>query len=308
MRTEQLKYLLEVTSCGSISAAAKRLYINQTTLSAAIQSIETELGGKLFQRTAKGVVLSAFGEQAMPKIQEMADQYESLLLMEGGNAQAPAQIHVCISSCACHFWSIHLSETLRQRNFKTRLVVHESSGNRVFPTVAEGKAAIGIGGCFERKISLLQEEAAKSDLIVEPLYLEVPYIYVSKDSPLAQEKVLACGSLGNYQMALNDCCLDRFYSGRFSKIISQLSVFSSMETAKDAVRRSDMFCILPEIAFEGQPEDKLVAVPMAEAEEESFFSYIIHRRPEDMNPAEQAVVDSVKAWCREHRSLESGPQ
>lgn len=61
MRTEQLKYLLEVTSCGSISAAAKRLYINQTTLSAAIQSIETELGGKLFQRTAKGVVLSAFG-------------------------------------------------------------------------------------------------------------------------------------------------------------------------------------------------------------------------------------------------------
>lgn len=308
MRTEQLKYLLEVASCGSISAAAKQLYINQTTLSAAIQAIETELGGKLFQRTAKGVVLTPFGDSVMPKIQEMADLYASLLLMEGGNAQFPAQIHVCISSCACHFWSLHLAETLRQRGVRTRLIVHESSGNQVLPTVAEGKASIGIGGCYYRKLSLLEEQAEKSRLIVEPLYLEVPYIYVSKDSPLAQEKVLSCREMGNYHMALNDCCLERFYSGQFAKIISQISVFSSLEIAKDAVRRSDMFCIMPAIAMEGQHEDNLVAIPMAEADEESFFSYIIHPRPGEMNPAELAVVESIKQWCSENRPTDSSPQ
>ena len=43
MRIETLQYILEVARAGSISAAAKNLWIGQTTLSAAIQTAEKEL-------------------------------------------------------------------------------------------------------------------------------------------------------------------------------------------------------------------------------------------------------------------------
>ena len=44
MKIEYLSYLREIEACKSISAAAKKLYIGQTTLSAIIKSIEDELG------------------------------------------------------------------------------------------------------------------------------------------------------------------------------------------------------------------------------------------------------------------------
>ena len=59
MRTEYLEYLLEVARTKSISAAAKKLFIGQTTLSAIINSVENELNVKIFQRTHRGVALTA---------------------------------------------------------------------------------------------------------------------------------------------------------------------------------------------------------------------------------------------------------
>ena len=44
MKIEHLSYLREIEKCKSISAAAKKLYIGQTTLSAIIKSIEDFLG------------------------------------------------------------------------------------------------------------------------------------------------------------------------------------------------------------------------------------------------------------------------
>ena len=65
MRIEYLEYLLEVARSKSISAAAKRLYLSQTSLSAIVNSLEKELNIKIFQRTHKGIVLTAEGEQAL---------------------------------------------------------------------------------------------------------------------------------------------------------------------------------------------------------------------------------------------------
>lgn len=66
MRTEYLEYLLEVARTKSISAAAKKLFIGQTTLSAIINSVENELNVKIFQRTHRGVALRPMGSGSSP--------------------------------------------------------------------------------------------------------------------------------------------------------------------------------------------------------------------------------------------------
>lgn len=48
VRIEYLEYLLEVARSKSISAAAKRLYLSQTSLSAIVNSLEKELNIKIF--------------------------------------------------------------------------------------------------------------------------------------------------------------------------------------------------------------------------------------------------------------------
>lgn len=59
MKLEHLKYLLEVSDQGSITQAAERLCISQPALSAAIKSIENELGDPIFKRSKQGVVPTA---------------------------------------------------------------------------------------------------------------------------------------------------------------------------------------------------------------------------------------------------------
>ena len=52
MKIEHLCYLQEIAKCKSITAAAKRLYVGQTTLSAIVKSIEDELDVRFPQRMA----------------------------------------------------------------------------------------------------------------------------------------------------------------------------------------------------------------------------------------------------------------
>ena len=63
MTLQQLKYVIEVVSAGSISRAAERLFVTQPSLSNAIRELEQELGVELFLRTSRGVALTQDGAE-----------------------------------------------------------------------------------------------------------------------------------------------------------------------------------------------------------------------------------------------------
>ena len=56
MTFQQLQYLLEVSRTGSISGAAKNLFLAQSSVSASISNLEEELGFPIFIRSKKGVI------------------------------------------------------------------------------------------------------------------------------------------------------------------------------------------------------------------------------------------------------------
>ena len=51
-----------VAQCGSISAAARHLYISQPAISKSISNLENELQTHLFERTSRGVSLTEEGQ------------------------------------------------------------------------------------------------------------------------------------------------------------------------------------------------------------------------------------------------------
>ena len=76
MTLQQLKYLVTVAECGSISEAAQKLFISQPSLSAAIQNLEKEMGVTAFSRSSKGVVITREGEELLA--------YSRMLLEQAG--------------------------------------------------------------------------------------------------------------------------------------------------------------------------------------------------------------------------------
>lgn len=78
MQIQQLRYFIEVGRSGSISTAAKNLYISQPSLSQQIIKLEKELGIQLLVRHSKSVSLSDAGEQFLIHAQRIVGETEQL--------------------------------------------------------------------------------------------------------------------------------------------------------------------------------------------------------------------------------------
>jgi DNA-binding transcriptional LysR family regulator len=63
MKYHQLRAFLTVAEQGSIRAAARSLHLSQAALTKALKELEQDLGVPLVLRTARGVQLTAFGQQ-----------------------------------------------------------------------------------------------------------------------------------------------------------------------------------------------------------------------------------------------------
>ena len=63
MTFQQLMYVVEISKCGSINKAANKLFLSQSAISTAVHELENELNITLFNRTNKGVELTADGRE-----------------------------------------------------------------------------------------------------------------------------------------------------------------------------------------------------------------------------------------------------
>lgn len=78
MQLQQLRYVLEVASTGSMNKAAKNLFVSQPNLSSAINSLEKELNIQIFSRTNKGVEVTRDGKLLIQYAKSILGQVDQL--------------------------------------------------------------------------------------------------------------------------------------------------------------------------------------------------------------------------------------
>ena len=71
-----------VAKKGSISHAAKELYISQPAISKSIQKLEDNLNTTLFKRSSRGVTLTADGEMLLILLKKEKRFWHATMLLE----------------------------------------------------------------------------------------------------------------------------------------------------------------------------------------------------------------------------------
>lgn len=78
MNIKQVKYYVETVEQGSLSAAAKELYVTVQAISKAIVNLESELGCELLERGSRGVCPTAYGKAFYYKALRALDSFQEL--------------------------------------------------------------------------------------------------------------------------------------------------------------------------------------------------------------------------------------
>lgn len=82
MTFAQLQYLLEVHKTGSVSQAAKNLFVSQPSISLTLKALEEELGYPIFLRTRKGLVPTSQGATVIDHAARICESYRLLTAPE----------------------------------------------------------------------------------------------------------------------------------------------------------------------------------------------------------------------------------
>lgn len=81
---DDIRLFLSVAEHGTLTAAARSLGLTQPTLGRRMQSLEQDLGQKLFQRTTEGFLLTETGQALLPVAKRMAEEADAAMRQLGG--------------------------------------------------------------------------------------------------------------------------------------------------------------------------------------------------------------------------------
>ncbi len=197
MTLQQLRYVIEVAETGSMNVAAKKLFVSQPSLSMAIKELENDVHISIFERTTKGVVLTAEGEEFLGYARQVINQVE---LLEDKYIAA-GQIKKKFGVSAQHYSFAVKAFVEMVKGFDMNhyeFAIREARTYDVIHDVVNGKSEIGILYTNDFNEKVLNKIFKDNQLEFIKLFTCKGYAYLWKHHPLAKKSVIRLEELQDY--------------------------------------------------------------------------------------------------------------
>ena len=197
MTLQQLRYITMVAEKGTISEAAKELFISQPSLTNAIRELEQEMQVTIFHRTNKGVTITAEGDEFLAYARQILDQVglmqERYLNVNERNPRF---------SVSCQHYSFAVNAFVDViRKFDARkydFTLRETQTYEIIEDVAKLKSEIGILYTSSQNETIIMKLIRQNDLKFEELFVAKPHVFISSKHPLADKEALTLEDLEEY--------------------------------------------------------------------------------------------------------------
>lgn len=235
MTLNQLKYVIAISKENSLNDAAKKLFISQPSLSAAVRSLEEELGFDIFIRSKSGISLTTKGIEFLGYARSVVEQYDILdaRYISKTNVKRSFQVSMQHYTFAVNAFV----ELIKQYGMdEYEFEVHETKTYEVIENVKNQKSEIGVLYMNDYNQDVLNRILTEAGLVFTPLFECGIYVYMSKSNPLAGKKEIAIEELDEYP------CL-AFAQGDHNSMYFAEEVLSTYEY-KRRIRANDRATLL----------------------------------------------------------------
>ncbi len=197
MNILHMKYAVEVARLGSLNKAAETLMIAQPNISRSIKELEADLGITIFQRSAKGMVLTPDGEEFMDYARDILHRIDKIeqSYRDGSHKKRKFSISVpraCYISAAMAEFSKNIGDTPVEIYYK------ETNSKKTIKKLLENEYKLGIirySDNYDKYYKdMLEEKGLSYELVAEFSYV----LIMSRDNPLAEKETITYEDLSDY--------------------------------------------------------------------------------------------------------------
>lgn len=197
MTLQQLRYIIKIVECGSITEAAKQLFISQPSLSNAVKELETELGIEIFYRTTRGMSLSVDGTEFLSYARQIIEQTE--LLEQRYLGKKPSK-QLCAVSTQHYAFAVNafvnLLTSLDVAEYEFTL--RETRTYEIIEDVKNLRSELGILYLSDFNEKVLNKLLEENHLVFNPLFEAEPHVFISSVHPLAGRTAVTLDDMDNY--------------------------------------------------------------------------------------------------------------
>jgi DNA-binding transcriptional LysR family regulator len=295
IQPQVLRYFAEVARTGSLRQASEVFFIAPSAISKQIGNLEKALGTELFDRSPRGMVLTAAGHalrafvaESEVRIDILRSSIDDLSSMRRGTVRI-ALVEAAVQSMVPDI----LTEFTREYP-GIRFHLEVCGTARIVEALVHQSADIGMAFNV-----LNRDDVTLHGRSVQPLQL-----ICRPEHPLADRKTVSMNELAGVRAALPGSSFGIRYlidqaAAAAGIELDMVYEANSLQTLKNLVRRSDLISFMPPLTFVHEAElGWLRAIPLSERDSETATIDVITARNRKLSAAAAAFLAHVLRHLR----------
>jgi len=276
MNLNQLKYIIKIAECGSITTAAQKLFIAQPSLSKSVAELEKEMGITIFARSSRGVYLTEDGTKFLSYARQIVEQTE-LLESEYKSAPPPGRAFAVSSQHYAFVVNAFVQLVREYGKEKYEFSLRELKTAEIIEDVRTRRSDIGILFLCRFNREVIRHILQTEEMQFVSLFTANPHVFVSKTNPLAGRKNVTLADLKPFpRLTYDQGVKNSFYFAEELHITADSPkniIVSDRATLFNLLIGLDGYTISSGILSTDLNGDNIVSVPL-DSDEQMEIGYI----------------------------------
>lgn len=201
MTLQQIRYILTISQCGSISKAAQELLLTQPYLSSILKALESELGITIFHRDRRGVTLTEEGKGFLHYSRPLLEQEKRIVELYSTHA-AKLPLRFSISTQRYPFVvKAFLSFFQVWDPARFELQLRECNMYHVISHVYEKKSDLGILFLTGSTEAFIRKYLDVRNIQFNEIVRIAPCVFFRKGHPMAAQAEVEINEMRSYPFA-----------------------------------------------------------------------------------------------------------